>query len=140
MNYDYLGRSHNKIFKKNKIIYKFFRSEHKYKSERDFYLLAYRLDYIPKIYYYSDKRKMIIIENVGKSLTPTEFKNDLDNLLIIYNKFYNDTGYYHNDMWGKNVCKKDNKYYLIDFELINKKHKILDRKKRKRNEFYAKFY
>jgi len=148
MEYDYKKRSHNKIFKRKRFIYKFCMTENKYKVERDFYLKAKCYgdvcccccSYIPKLYYYSDSRLLLIIENVGEQITPNYFKNNLDKIYPLYQKIYDDTGYYQNDMFSKNIVKKNDKLYIIDFELANKNHKILNKKGEKRNEFYEKFY
>lgn len=142
MNYHYKKRSHNKIFKREKFIYKFCMTENKYKVERDFYLLANKLliSNMPKLYYFSDKRFLLILENVGKQITPTYFRNNLEKIHKIYENIKNLSGYYQNDIFSKNICIKNNNLYIIDFELANKNHRILNKKGEYRNEFYEKYY
>jgi len=114
MNYDYLGSNHNKVFKREKIIYKFYKSDRKYKNEKSFYI-QYKFSFTPILYYYSDKRKLLIIENVGTRIR----KNKIDfielkkiNDILIQNNIF------HNDYRCKNILynKDKNKYYFIDME------------------------
>lgn len=114
MNYNYLKNSHNKIFKREKFIYKFFKSNRKYLQEKSVYL-NYNFDFIPRLYYFSDNRKLLIIENVGqrikkKNINFIELKKIND--IMINNNLY------HNDYRAKNILysKLKNKYYFIDFE------------------------
>ena len=125
MNYSYQGRSHNKIFKTDKFIYKYFKSENKYNKEKNFYLSSLKIiDFIPRLYYYSDKRKLLILENVGKHITKKEFKNNFNEIRNLYNTIIQKTNYFHNDLYNKNVCwnSQKNKYYIIDWESCEKFH------------------
>ncbi len=142
MNYDYKQRTHNKIFKREKFIYKFCKTKKKYKVERDFYLLANKLliSNMPKLYYFSDKRFLLILENVGKQITPIYFRNNLEKIHKIYENIKNLSGYYQNDILSKNICIKNNNLFIIDFELANKNHRILNKKGEYRNEFYKMYY
>ena len=130
MNYNYLQRSHNKIYKRKNIIYKFFKSPKKYFIERVFYLNSSKLniDIIPKLYYFSDKRFCIIIENVGCHITKKEFISNQEIIKELYNVIVSKTGYYHNDLYYKNVCKKNNNYYIIDFESASHFYKDIHKK------------
>lgn len=120
MDYDYLKRvgGHNKVIKRNKFIYKFFCNQNKYKNEKEFYLKTKdKLWFIPKLYYFSDKRKLLIIENVGKHITEKELIKEQEWIIILFKIMIMKTGYYHNDLYYKNVCKNSkNQYFLIDFE------------------------
>lgn len=117
MNYNYLNNSHNKIFKRNNLIYKFFKSKNKYKIERDFYIKTRnKFNFIPKLFYFSDKRYMIIIENVGESIKKKEFIDNKEIIKLLSDKIIKESNYYHNDLWYRNVVKKDNYYYIIDWE------------------------
>ena len=125
MDYDYLNRKggHNKIFKRNKFIYKFFCNENKYYREKEFYLNTKdKLWFIPKLYYFSDKRKLLIIQNVGKHITEKELIKEQEWIKILFKIMIMNTGYYHNDLCFKNVCKNSrNQYFIIDFETSDKK-------------------
>ena len=124
MEYDYKIKTHNKIFKKNKFIYKFFKSSRKYNNEKKFYLECKdKLDFIPTLFYFSDKRLLLILNNCGSPIKKKEFIDNIQNIKDLYNKIINLTGYYHNDLWYRNVLKKDKKYYIIDFESSGKEFK-----------------
>jgi len=118
MNYNYLRRSHNKIYKRKNIIYKFFKSPRSYYTEKNFYLnYKDKFNFIPKLYYYSDKRFCIIIENVGQRIRKKNI--NFDKLQEI-NKELISQNIYHNDYRVKNIlynAEKD-KYYFIDFEHV----------------------
>lgn len=117
MNYNYLNNSHNKIFKRNNLIYKFFKSKNKYIIERDFYIKTRNLyDFIPKFYGYSNNRFLIIIENVGESIKKKEFIDNKEIIKLLSDKIIKESNYYHNDLWYRNVVKKDNYFYIIDWE------------------------
>ncbi len=95
---------------------------------------------MPKLYYFSDKRFLLILENVGKQITPTYFRNNLEKIHKIYENIKNLSGYYQNDILPKNICIKNNNLFIIDFELANKNHRILNKKGEYRNEFYKMYY
>lgn len=129
MDYHYLQRSHNKIFKRNKFIYKFFKSVKKYQNEKKFYLDCKNFYFIPKLYYFSDKRNLLIIENVGERISKNEFIKEMYFIKIIQDLIIMKYGYYHNDLYYKNVCKNSrNQYFLIDFESSDKKFKNIHKK------------
>ena len=124
MEYDYKIKTHNKVFKKNKFIYKFFKSVKKYNNEKNFYLECKdKLDFIPTLFYFSDKRLLLIINNCGIPIKKNEFIDNIQIIKDLYNKIINLTGYYHNDLWYRNVLRKDKKYYIIDFESSGKEFK-----------------
>ena len=116
MNYNYLKNSHNKIFKTSKFIFKFFKSKNKYIIERDFYIKTRnKYEFIPKLYYFSDKRFMIIIENVGIRIK----KRDIDfKALRIINDILIKDNIFQNDYRCKNILynKDKNMWYIIDWE------------------------
>ena len=117
MNYNYLNNSHNKIFKRNKLIYKFFKSKNKYVAERDFYIKTRnKFSFIPKFYGYCDNRFLIIIENAGETIKRKEFLENKETIRILADIIIKESNYYHNDLWYRNVVKKNGYYYIIDWE------------------------
>jgi len=114
MKQNYLKNSHNKVFMKNKFVYKFFKSDKKYLNEKFFYL-NYKIKNIPKLISFSDSRRLLIFNNVGSRIR----KKDLNvEKLKIINEYFIKNNVYHNDFRVKNILynKKDNTYYWIDFE------------------------
>ena len=134
MDYNY-KTSHNKIFKRDKFIYKFFRSEKKYNNERDFYINTKdKFDFIPKLFYFSDKRRLLIIQNVGQRIKKQEFIDKQDHLKSLHDNIVKKSGYYHRDLYYKNICKNSkNKYFIIDFESSSKENINIHKKSK---EFY----
>lgn len=121
MNYDYLGSCHNKVIKRKKIIYKFYKSDKKYKTEKSFYITTKdKFNFIPKLYYYSDKRKLLIIQNVGKPIKKKEFLENKEKIKHLSDIIIHKSNYYHNDLWYRNVVKENNNYYIIDWESCTK--------------------
>tara|TARA_R100001086_G_C11837695_1_gene258279 strand:+ start:1050 stop:1463 length:414 start_codon:yes stop_codon:yes gene_type:complete len=135
MNFDYLKSSHNKVFKRNSFIYKFFKSAAKYKREKNFYLATKdKFNFIPKLYYFSDKRKLLIIENVGERIKKKEFIEKQNYLKSLHDEIVKKSGYYHRDLYYKNICKNsENKYFIIDFESSSKENINIHKKSK---EFY----
>ena len=135
MNYNYLNCSHNKIFKTNKFIYKFFKSDIKYDIEKDFYLNTRKyFCFIPKIYAFNDSRKLLIIENCGEKITKKEFMKEKDFFKILHDLIVFKTSYYHRDLYYKNIVKNNkNQYFIIDFESSSKKNDNIHKRSK---EFY----
>jgi len=124
MKLNYLGCSHNKLFFKKRFVYKFFKSNNKYLNEKNFYLnTRKKFNFIPKLYFYNDFRRLLVIENVGEAIKKKEFLDNYDKLKILHDKIINDSGYYHRDLYYKNVLKNDiGKYFIIDFESASKEN------------------
>ena len=110
-----------KKFKKSKDGRKFFL------NELAIYLLAKqeKLKFVPKLIKYSIKDQVIVIENCGQALSyiPEEDWQGREKHLKGISKIYKGLekyGLYHNDLRYKNIVwdKKNNKYYLIDFESV----------------------
>tara|TARA_E500000318_G_C3519810_1_gene195903 strand:- start:612 stop:1031 length:420 start_codon:yes stop_codon:yes gene_type:complete len=115
MKRNYLGNSHNKVFIKNKVVYKFYKSDKKYFHEKYFFLNFRMLDYIPKLLCFSDSRRLLIFNNVGKRIK----KKNIDFIkLKKINEYFIKNKIYHNDYRCKNILynESDNLYYYIDFE------------------------
>jgi len=99
------------------------------------YLLAKQknIKCIPKLLSYSIENQTIVTENVGRSLDyiPEENWQEREKHLPGISKIYKvleKYKLYHNDIRYKNIVwnKKNNKYYLIDFDFIGFKNKEAD--------------
>lgn len=99
------------------------------------YLLAKQknIKFIPKLISFDISKQIIVTENVGKSLDfiPEENWQEREKHLPGISKIYKGLekyGLYHNDLRYKNIVwdKKNNKYYLIDFDFIGFKNKEAD--------------
>jgi len=115
MKRNYLKNSHNKVFVKNKFVYKFFKSNKKYLHEKKFFLNFRMRDYIPKLLCFSDYRRLLIFNNVGKR----KKKKNINFIKLKYiNDYFIKNNIYHNDYRAKNVLynESDDLYYFIDFE------------------------
>jgi len=114
MNRNYLKNPHNKIFIKNNFVYKFFKSDKKYYNEKYFYT-NYKINHIPKLYSFSDKRRLLILEFVGNRIKKKQINTDA---LIDINNYFIEKNIFHNDYRVKNILynKKKDKYYFIDWE------------------------
>ena len=114
MNFNYLGCPHNKLFLRNPYVYKFFKSDKKYNNEKYFYL-NYKIDYIPKLCCFSDKRRLLVLSFVGHRIKKKQI--DIEALKYINNYFIK-KNIFHNDYRVKNILynEKENKYYFIDWE------------------------
>lgn len=88
-----------------------------------FHIDKFKLDYVPKLINFSTEEYWFEISNVGVSLDKVYYrksKRHLNHKLReLHNQFKEDTDYFHNDIRYKNVCLKDGKYFLIDFENAN---------------------
>jgi len=114
MKKNYLKNPHNKVFIKNKIIYKFFKSDKKYFNEKRFYM-KYNIPNIPKLLCFSDNRRLLIFNNVGVRIKKRNI--DFIKLKLINDNFIKNN-IFHNDFRVKNILynKKENNYYFIDWE------------------------
>ena len=99
------------------------------------YLLAKekKLKFIPKLIEYNIGDQVIVTENVGKSLDyiPESDWEGREKHLLGISKIYKGLekyGLYHNDIRYKNIVwdKKNNKYFLIDFDFLSLKNKEAD--------------
>ena len=99
------------------------------------YLLAKenKLRFIPKLISYNISSQTIVTENVGRSLDyiPEEDWQGREKHLPGISKIYKGLekfGIYHNDLRYKNIVwnKKNNKYYLIDFDFVGFKNREAD--------------
>tara|TARA_B100000035_G_scaffold314419_1_gene330644 strand:+ start:2502 stop:2984 length:483 start_codon:yes stop_codon:yes gene_type:complete len=99
------------------------------------YLLAKenKLKFIPKLISYNISSQTIVTENVGRSLDyiPEEDWQGREKHLPGISKIYKGLekfGIYHNDLRYKNIVwnKKNNKYYLIDFDFVGFKNREAD--------------
>jgi len=132
---NYLGASHNKLFFRNIFVYKFFKSQNKYINEKKFYIdTRNKFNFIPKLYLYSDSRRLLIFQNVGKKINKKEF---IDNQVLIkrmHDEIHLKSGYYHRDLYYKNVLKNDKgELFIIDFESSSKEKKNIHKRSK---EFY----
>jgi len=115
MKKNYLKNSHNKVFTKNKFVYKFFKSDKKYLHEKKFYLNYKKLNNVPRLYSFSDNRRLLIFNNVGTRIK----KKYIDFIkLKKINEYFLENNIYHNDYRTKNILynESDDIYYFIDFE------------------------
>jgi tRNA A-37 threonylcarbamoyl transferase component Bud32 len=114
-----MGQSSTReIIIKKKYIIKKYKEDKLFLNERDFYLNIpkYNLEFIPKLFGYNNKNRILIIENVGKNINKKILGKNINIIKILEDKLVS-VGYYHNDMRMKNILlSKDNKFYLIDFE------------------------
>jgi len=129
MNYSYIDSRSHKVFKRNKFIYKFYKRECNYYNEKNFYLdCKDKIDFIPKLIYYSDKRKLLILKNEGVSLNRKQFASVKDIVFNLYKKLHEATGYFHNDLLYRNVVlSMTGQYLLIDFERTKKVYKKISK-------------
>ena len=130
MNNNYLNYSHNKIFKKNKFCYKFFKSEKKYLVEKEFYINTRNyFCFIPKIYCFSDNRKLLILQNCGEKITKKEFIDNKDFFKILHDLIVLKSSYFHRDLYYKNIVKNNKKqYFIIDFESCSEENKNIHKR------------
>tara|TARA_Y100000816_G_C25926841_1_gene483296 strand:+ start:149 stop:787 length:639 start_codon:yes stop_codon:yes gene_type:complete len=107
-----------------------------YKAEKEVLLkLQYWEDCFPKIKYYDDANRIIIINYVGETLKKHLEKNPNFNLADHEEKMYEcntklkRAGYYHNDIHDENVCIDDKGIIrFIDFQIATR-NQIHNRKK-----------
>ena len=98
--------------------------KHIYFNEKKIYLKLQGEDYIPNILYYDDKHLTIIVEDAGDSLRKLVRNNEYHKipknlhfkLDFIIKKLYNKYKLIHGDITFRNICVKNNKLYLIDFD------------------------
>ena len=95
-----------------------------YLREKNIYLKLIHENYIPTIIYYDDNSLCIIIEDVGDSLKNIVIANKTNmlprdtflQLELIIKQMYNKYKLIHGDITFRNLCIKNNKLYLIDFD------------------------
>ena len=117
MKRNYLKNSHNKVFTKNKIVYKFFKSDKKYINEKSFYM-KYNIPNIPKLLCFSDSRRLLILNNVGVRIK----KKNIDFIkLKNINDYFIKNNVFHNDYRSKNILydKIHDNYYFCDWEYFD---------------------
>jgi predicted Ser/Thr protein kinase len=115
-----------KIIKNEHIVKKVFKDTRSgrgnFFQELFFYLYVKdkNLDYIPKLIGYDRRNLTLELENVGTSLDNFNYRKSKRHydpfIRELHKKLLDDTELYHNDIRYKNVCVKNDKYYLIDFE------------------------
>lgn len=95
-----------------------------YFNEKKTYLKLKGENYIPNFLYYDDKNLTFIIEDVGDSLRKLVRNNEYHNipknlhlqLEFIMRNMYNKYKLIHGDITFRNICVKNGKIYLIDFD------------------------
>ena len=124
MKMNYVGCSHNKIFKKPPYVYKFFKSINKYENEKQFYIKSKNtFSFIPELCAFSDYRKLLVLSYCGERISKQEFLENKDFLKVLHDLIVHKTGYYHRDLYYKNILKnKKNQYFIIDFESCSKEN------------------
>lgn len=90
--------------------------EHLSKELSAFKLLK-GIPFVPQLLQYDDVKKRLYMTYCGKLVTrdtlPTDWISQCDQIGHILTK----RGVYHNDIFCKNICVKDNKLHLVDFGL-----------------------
>ena len=100
-----------------------------FKRELIIYLLAKqeKLDFIPKLRSFNIKKRQIVTEYIGPTLNQiykgrvAEKKKLIPRIKKLYGKLLK-SGYHHNDIRYYNVCMRNDKMYLIDFEFSDIKY------------------
>ena len=103
--------------------------------EKELSIYDKKLDYVPNMMSHNDKNMTITTERIDKSLgsffdsgfifhkNKNRHKYD-ERIKDLNSRFLKDTGLHHNDILYKNTLKsKDDKLYLIDFELADIKYR-----------------
>ena len=118
------------IRKGNKIIKTYKKSGNEnFKRELIIYLLAKqeKLDFIPKLRSFNIKKRQIVSEYIGPTLDQiykgrvAEKRKLIPRIKKLYQKLLK-SGYHHNDIRFYNVCMRNDKMYLIDFEFSDIKY------------------
>jgi len=118
------------IRKGNKIIKTYKKSGNEnFKRELIIYLLAKqeKLDFIPKLRSFNIKKRQIVSEYIGPTLDQiykgrvAEKRKLIPRIKKLYQKLLK-SGYHHNDIRFYNVCMRNDKLYLIDFEFSDIKY------------------
>ena len=117
------------IDKKENVIVKQYTNIILYKNEREIYKKLFGLNYVANIYNYFKKDKVynIIIENIGIDLVRFKKKYYHIDKYNVYIKYFilqlisiikniHEINIIHRDLKPKNICTKNGKIYLIDFE------------------------
>lgn len=107
-----------------KMIIKQSRHKEYYETEKNFLIrVQHWEECFPKLKYYDDKSKTLIMKYVGDNLHEHMSKNPDDNLADYEEKLYEcnqklkKAGFYHNDIREKNICIDDKGILrFIDFE------------------------
>lgn len=128
------GVSTISVQKEGNFVKKIFKTQNKYKRERDFYLFTGCLfDFVPKIHKFEDETKTIWTEYCGQSLNlkyiPKDrykFKPKIKKIV----EFLAELNLYHNDIRWKNIVESDSgNLFLIDFESLSNVNKERDPEK-----------
>lgn len=128
------GVSTISVQKEGDFVKKIFKTQNKYKRERDFYLFTGCLfDFVPKIHKFEDETKTIWTEYCGQSLNlkyiPKDrykFKPKIKKIV----EFLAELNLYHNDIRWKNIVESDSgNLFLIDFESLSNVNKERDPEK-----------
>lgn len=99
-----------------------------YYKEKEIYLKLKNEYYVPKLMYYDDNTYTLIIEDCGNSLNSIILNNHrgliprdlVTQLELIIKGMYSKYSLLHGDLHFGNICIKDNKLFLIDFERVTK--------------------
>ena len=101
---------------------KVFKNQRKFITE--YHIYAKKLPYIPKLIKVDIDEPFLLIEEQGKSLQDKYNSRErikyYPKIKELSEQFYNDTGFYHNDLRWKNILENDDgKLFLIDFEFAH---------------------
>jgi thiamine kinase-like enzyme len=128
------GVSTISVQKEGNFVKKIFKTQNKYKRERDFYLFTGCLfDFVPKIHKFEDETKTIWTEYCGQSLNLKYIPKDRYKFKPRIKKiveFLAELNLYHNDIRWKNIVESDSgNLFLIDFESLSNVNKERDPEK-----------
>jgi thiamine kinase-like enzyme len=128
------GVSTISVQKEGNFVKKIFKTQNKYKRERDFYLFTGCLfDFVPKIHKFEDETKTIWTEYCGQSLNLKYIPKDRYKFKPRIKKiveFLAELNLYHNDIRWKNIVESESgNLFLIDFESLSNVNKERDPEK-----------
>ena len=128
------GVSTISVQKEGDFVKKIFKTQNKYKRERDFYLFTGCLfDFVPKIHKFEDETKTIWTEYCGQSLNLKYIPKDRYKFKPRIKKiveFLAELNLYHNDIRWKNIVESESgNLFLIDFESLSNVNKERDPEK-----------
>ena len=108
------GHGHIDCKKKHSIVKRFPIQKYNY-FFNELKIYKKNLKYIPKLLHYNIFTRTLYIQKID--VNPNVNKKQL--IPKLEEQFYNDTGYYHNDVHEDNILvDKNNNIYLIDFEYV----------------------